>query len=151
MIKRLLTQKTIVSVVLALSVSTTTHAQLTENFDNITTLTGSGWLLQNNSVPVGSTGWFQGNPTVYAAFNGATNSYIGANFNNTTGANTISNWLVTPNFTIKNGDVITFYTRCSPDNAYADNLQVRMSTNGTSTNVGSGGAGIGDFTTLLLE
>lgn len=41
--------------------------------------------------------------------------YIGANFNNTTGANTISNWLVTPNVTIKNGDAITLYTRASPD------------------------------------
>lgn len=130
---------------------TSSNAQLTENFDNITTLTGAGWVMQNNSVPVGSTNWFQGNPTVYAAFNGATDSYIGANFNNTTGANTISNWLVTPNFTIKNGDVITFYTRCSPDNMYPDNLQLRMSTNGASTNVGTGSAAVGDFTTLLLE
>jgi hypothetical protein len=130
---------------------TNSNAQLTENFDNITTLTGAGWFMQNNSVPVGSINWFQGNPTVYAAFNGATDSYIGANFNNTTGANTISNWLVTPNFTIKNGDVVTFYTRCSPDNMYPDNLQLRMSTNGASTNVGTGSAAVGDFTTLLLE
>jgi hypothetical protein len=126
-------------------------AQITENFDLITTLAGSGWVMQNNSVPVGSTNWFQGNATVYAAFNGAGDSYIGANFNNTTGANTISNWLVTPNVTIKNGDVITFYTRASPDNMWADNLQVRMSTNGASTNVGTGSAAVGDFTTLLLE
>lgn len=126
-------------------------AQITENFDNITTLTGSGWVMQNNSVPVGVTNWFQGNSTVFSAFNGAADSYIGANFNNTTGANTISNWLVTPTVTIKNGDVITFYTLCSPDNMYPDNLQVRMSTNGTSSNVGTGSAAVGDFTTLLLE
>lgn len=126
-------------------------AQLTENFDLITTLTGSGWVMQNNSVPVGSTGWFQGNATAFPSFNGAGDSYIGANFNNTTGANTISNWLVTPNFTIKNGDVITFYTRTTIDNMWADNLQVRMSTNGASTNVGTGSAAVGDFTTLLLE
>ncbi|MBK9193062.1 MAG: choice-of-anchor J domain-containing protein [Crocinitomicaceae bacterium] len=60
--------------------------------DVITTLAGSGWVMQNNSVPVGLTNWFQGNGTVFAAFNGASDSYIGANFNNTTGANTISNW-----------------------------------------------------------
>ncbi|MBK9193061.1 MAG: putative Ig domain-containing protein, partial [Crocinitomicaceae bacterium] len=53
--------------------------------------------------------------------------------------------------TIKNGDVITFYTHASPDNMWADNLQVRMSTNGASTNVGTGSAAVGDFTTLLLE
>ncbi|MBL7900322.1 MAG: choice-of-anchor J domain-containing protein, partial [Crocinitomicaceae bacterium] len=132
-------------------ISLQTNAQITENFDVITTLAGSGWVMQNNSVPVGSTNWFQGNGTVFAAFNGASDSYIGANFNNTTGANTISNWLVTPNVTIKNGDVITFYTHASPDNMWADNLQVRMSTNGASTNVGTGSAAVGDFTTLLLE
>lgn len=126
-------------------------AQLTEDFNDITLLTGAGWFMQNNSVPVGLTNWFQGNPAVYAAYNGATNSYIGANFNNTTGANTISNWLVSPNFTIKNGDVVSFYTLCSPDNIYPDNLQLRMSTNGASTNVGTGSAAVGDFTTLLLE
>jgi len=134
-----------------LFVSSLSSAQITENFDLITTLTGSGWFMQNNSVPVGSTGWFQGNPAAYISFNGATDSYIGANFNNTTGANTISNWLVTPNMNLKNGDVVTFYTRTTIDNIWADNLQVRMSTNGTSTNVGVGSAAVGDFTTLLLE
>ncbi|HYP51417.1 MAG TPA: choice-of-anchor J domain-containing protein, partial [Pyrinomonadaceae bacterium] len=52
---------------------------ITEGFDNITTLPGSGWFTQNNSVPVGTTGWFQGNPAVFPAQAGATNSYIGAN------------------------------------------------------------------------
>jgi hypothetical protein len=138
--------------ILSLSVQTKTNAQaINEGFDVITTLAGAGWVQTNNSVPVGSISWFQGNPAVYAAFSGATDSYIGANFNNTTGANTISNWLITPNRTIKNGDVISFYTRCSPDNMYADNLQVRMSLNGASSNVGLGSAAVGDFTTLLLE
>lgn len=139
---------------LALTSSITTNATaqaINEGFDNITTLAGSGWVQINNSVPVGSTSWFQGNPTVFAAFGGATDSYIGANFNNTTGANTISNWLITPNRTIKNGDVISFYTRTTLDNIYPDNLQVRMSLNGASSNVGVGSAAVGDFTTLLLQ
>lgn len=128
-----------------------TFAQLTENFDNITTLAGSGWVMQNNSVPVGSSGWFQGNATAFPAFNGATNAYIGANYNNVNSVGDISNWLVTPNFNLKNGDVITFYTRTTVDNMWADRLQVRMSTNGASTNVGTGSAAVGDFTTLLLD
>jgi len=127
------------------------NAQITENFDNITTLTGSGWFLQNNSSPIGTTGWFQGNPAAFPAYNGATDSYIGANFNNTGATGTISNWLVTPNVILKNGDVITFFTRTSADNMWADRLQVRMSTNGASTNVGVGATAVGDFTTLLLE
>jgi hypothetical protein len=134
-----------------LLVSASASAQITENFDNIATLPGSGWVQTNNSVPLGTSNWFQGNPAAFVAYNGATNSYIGANFNNVAGANTISNWLIAPNVTLKNGDVFTFRTRTSIDNMWADNLQVRMSTNGTSSNVGVGSAAVGDFTTLLLE
>jgi len=122
-----------------------------EGFEDITTLPGKGWFLQNNSVPGGTTGWFQGNPTVFPAQAGPTNSYIGANFNNTTGANTISNWLLTPVIEFRNGDVITFYTRTEPNAAFPDRLQVRLSTNGASTNVGTGPTDVGVFTTLLLD
>ena len=128
-----------------------TTAQLTENFDVITTLPGAGWVQTNNSAPIGTSNWFQGNPTAFPAFNGATDSYIGANFNNTAGAGNISNWLITPNFTIKNGDQISFYTRTSVDNMWADRLQVRMSTNAASSNVGVGATAVGDFTNLLLD
>lgn len=127
------------------------HAQaFTEGFEDITTLTSQGWYMQNNSTTVGSTTWFQGNTTVFPAQSGSATSYIGANFNSTTGNSTISTWLVTPNRTFKNGDTFSFYTRCSYDNMYADRLEVRMSTNGTSTNVGTGPNAVGDFTTELL-
>lgn len=135
----------------AFLLSSKANAQITENFDDIATLAGSGWVMQNNSSPLGLTDWFQGNATAFAAYNGAGDSYIGANFNNTSGVGTISNWLLTPNLTLKNGDVITFYTRTTIDNMWADNLQVRMSTNGASTNVGTGATTVGDFSTLLLE
>lgn len=127
------------------------HAQaFTEGFEDITTLTSQGWYMQNNSTAIGSTTWFQGNTTVFAAQSGTATSYIGANFNSTTGNSTISTWLLTPNRTFKNGDTFTFYTRCSPDNMYADRLEVRMSTNGASTDVGTGPTAVGDFTTELL-
>ena len=132
--------------------ATSVRAQaFTEGFDNIATLPGSGWFNQNNSVPVGSTSWFQGNSAVFPAQSGAATSYIGANFNNTTGTNTISNWLVAPNRTYSNGDQIKFYTRTTTANPFPDRLQVRFSTNGASTNVGTGPTGLGDFTTLLLD
>lgn len=126
--------------------------QITEGFENITTLPASGWVLQNNSVPLGVIGWFQGNSaTVFPAQSGSPDSYIGANFNNVNTLGTISNWLITPNVTLKNGDVFTFFTRTSSDNMWADRLQVRMSTNGASANVGTTETSVGDFTTLLLE
>ena len=92
----------------------------TEGFDNIGTLAGAGWNMQNLSSPVGSTGWFQGNPAVFVANSGATNSYIGANFNNTTGTNTISNWLITPNVTLRNGDTFSFFTRTVTSNPFPE-------------------------------
>lgn len=65
--------------------------------------------------------------------------------------NTISNWLLTPPLTLQNGAMITFYTRTVDVPQFPDRLQVRMSTNGASTNVGTGPFSVGDFSTLLLE
>ena len=124
---------------------------LTENFDDITTLPGSGWVQTNMSSPLGGLGWFQGNPTSFNAFNGNTNSYIGSNYNATGDVGTISNWLLSPVRTFNNGDVITFYTRKADPDEYADRLQLRLSTAGASTNVGATATSVGDFTTLLLE
>jgi hypothetical protein len=110
-----------------------------------------GWTTQNNSVPVGSTGWLQGNPSAFPAYVGATNSYVAANFNNTTGTNTISNWLISPERTLSNGDVITFWTRRPSSSTDPDRLQLRLSLAGSSTDVGTGATAVGDFTTLLLD
>jgi len=123
----------------------------TENFDNITTLTGNGWYMQNNGSTMGTIpSWIQGNADNFPSFNGATNSYIGGHFNTITGTGTISLWLVTPSRTYKNGDVFQFYARAS-DDGWADRLQVRLSTNAASTNVGAGPTAVGDFTNLLLD
>ncbi len=121
-----------------------------EGFDVISPLP-TGWSASNQSAVIGSTNWFQGNTAVFSAQTGAANSYIGANFNNAGGANTISNWLLTPNRTFSNGDVIKFWTRTVAAPAFADRLQVRLSLNGSGTNTGTGAAAVGDFTTLLLD
>ena len=136
----------------------------TQNFDDITTLTSNGWFQKYNSSPVGvNPTWFQGTPITgtptpgpFNAYSGAANSYIAANFNGVSGGNgTISNWLVTPNRTLRNGDVFTFYTRKPTvgvgQTYYSDRLEVRMSTNGSSTNVGTTATAVGDFTTLMLS
>lgn len=121
---------------------------LSESFTDISTL--AGWTLTNQSAPVGTSGWFQGNNTVFSAQSGAATAYIGANFNNTAGAGTISNWLITPQVMVKDGDVLKFWTQTSYDPDFADNLQVRSSTGATFTSPTSG-TGLGSFTTLLLE
>jgi hypothetical protein len=123
---------------------------LTEGFDDINTLAAAGWVRINHSVPPGTTGWFQGNPNNFSSQSGAPNSYIAANFNNTAVLGTISNWLITPVQTLQNGAQLSFYTRAL-STAFADRLQVRMSLNGASTDVGSTETDVGDFTTLLLD
>ncbi len=89
-----------------------------------------------------------GNATVFPAF---LNNYISVNYNSVTGANTISNWMISPVTTLSNGSVITFYSRTVDSPSFPDRLQVRLSTNGASTNVGTTNTSVGDFTALLLE
>ncbi len=154
--KSIFTTKIRLALFAFLALAGTASAQaITENFDDITLLAGNGWSMQNLSTPVGTTNWFQGTNIAaggpFDAFNGAANSYIGANYNNTGSTGDISNWLMTPTLTLRNGDVITFYTSKDSPDLYADRLQVRMSTNGASTNAGSNATTVGDFTTLLLD
>ena len=67
-------------------------------------------------------------------------------------APTLSNWLLTPTLTLKNGSQLTFWTRrLSGTAVFPDRLQVRMSTQGASTDVGTTETSVGDFDTLLLD
>lgn len=125
-----------------------TQAQnlITENFNVFPP--PAGWQMINTSVPVGSTNWFIGNPTTFPSQAGATNSYIGANFNNTTGDNTISNWLITPFVSLMNGDVISFWSRTVTTPQFPDRLEMRIST--APSGDPSGNTGVGTYTTLAL-
>lgn len=135
---------------LLLALPLTAQAQLNEDFDDIATLPAAGWAFQNNSDPLGTTNWFQGNSAVFDAFNGAPNAYLGANFNNGAGVATISNWAMTPVLSLTNGSQFSFFTRTIGAAAFPDRLQLRMSTAGASTNVGTSALDVGDFTMLLL-
>ena len=124
---------------------------ISEGFDDITAL--PDWAIINHSEPLGVTDWFQGNDTVFPAHTGDPTSYIGANFNNTGDLGTISDWLLTPVVPMQDGSSVTFWTRTVTPGAtiYPDRLQVRASTAGTSTNVGTSSTDVGDFTMLLLD
>ena len=124
------------------------NAVITEAFDAVGTCP-AGWTCANNSAAIGTTNWFQGNATVFPAQAGDPGAYIGANFNNTTGSNTISNWLISPQVDFGTGATLSFWTRTVDTTLFADRLEVRLSTAGASVNVGSGPTDTGDFTTLL--
>jgi hypothetical protein len=125
----------------------------TQSFDDVTTLTAAGWFQQNNSdMPNLTPWWFQGNGAVFASHSGALAAYIATNYNasvGTTGTETVSNWLLTPAATFQNGDTLTFWTRTASQDV-ADRLEVRLSTTGSGTNVGTLSGDVGDFTTVLL-
>jgi uncharacterized repeat protein (TIGR01451 family) len=134
------------------SASATTNVStcsLSQGFEDVSNL--PGWFAQNNSNPLGATGWFQGDTSVFAAQGGAPASYIAADFQNTDGVGTISNWLLTPVLTLRNGAQFSFWTRTRSAPQFPDRLQVRLSTNGGSTDVGGDENSVGDFTRLLLD
>ena len=125
---------------------------MSEDFDDVTNLAApKGWDVQNLSQQIGNTGWFQGNTSLFTAYAGALNSYIAANYTNGTNTATISDWLLTPPIVLQQGGKLIFYTRTVSAPQFPDRLQVRMSTNGNSTDVGFSATSVGDFTTLLLD
>ncbi len=119
-------------------------------FDDVVSLTSTGnWFQKNNSAPGGVyPDFLQGDDTIFSAQ--ASAGYLAASFQCTAGLNTISNWFMTPALNLVNGQTFTFWTRTT-DGTFPDRLQVRLSTNGFSTDCGTDALSVGDFGTLLLD
>jgi hypothetical protein len=114
---------------------------LTEGFNNVAALPANGWVFLNNSAPPGSTGWFQGQPAFFPAAAGPADSYIAANFNNAAFGGEVSNWLLTPQVVLVNGESLNFSLRLLGE-GLLDRVEVYFSDSGASTDVG------GDFSFL---
>jgi hypothetical protein len=122
---------------------------LTEGFDD---LSSSGWTLINHSTNASTgTTWRQGDSRQFPAYSGVENSYVEADYSSVGkgGNGTINNWLISPELNLTSGGAVTFYTRTRSGSSYPDRLEVRLSRSGSSTNVGSGTGGVGDFTEVL--
>ena len=140
--------------------------QFSFGFDGTTAaMLASGWQSTNQSTPAGASTWSNATftiPLASALFgsgnvntiplgqSGGNNSFTLVNFNSTTGAGNISNWLISPVITVQNGDVVTFYTRKGTDGPtdYADRLELRMSSVATTIVPSGGATDVGSFTTL---
>jgi len=107
---------------------------ISEGFDNIGTLAGSGWVQTNLSSPVGNA-WFQGNNGIFASQSGAPNSYIGADF--LSGAegpgNTLANWLISPTFSTAAAGTVSFWAKSSVESPFVDHIAFGLSTGSSST------------------
>lgn len=113
---------------------------LNENFNDISTLVD--WQLINRSNPLGQP-WFQGNAGIFAAANGAADSYIAANYLSAlNGIGSVDNWLITPALALAGPTALSFSTRSAPHPAgFNDTLSLLYSP--------SGRTGVADFTLVL--
>ena len=130
-----------------------------EEFDTAQSAYNRGWRFINRSDVIGRTNWQ--NPTVltgipFLSYSGTGTGYLWADYQSTSSdAGTISNWAVSPELTMQNGDKIVFYTRAQlfSDNGdstdYVNRMQVRLNKT-TSLNCGDG-TDPGDFTVPLLD
>ncbi|MGQ9643202.1 MAG: choice-of-anchor J domain-containing protein, partial [Ignavibacterium sp.] len=102
------------------------------NGDNTETgLNNRGWITLNVDGG-GTTSWFQGNTTVFSAYEGPANGYVGQNFQGANGF-LIDQWLISPPVTVNAGDTLSFWHR-SPDNTtFDDSIYVRYSTTAGTT------------------
>jgi hypothetical protein len=160
-----------------LPVTTVTDFSFTEEFDTVSKAIAKGWVIKNNTKPLGTIGWTQGffYVSMYhglipknlgtAAFNypaaggfGDNNpSYSGSDFIMTTsecGFNiaNCSNWLISPEVSVKDGDVVSFYTRTYSNPAIAaDRLEMRLNEADNSSDVGKEPTSFGNFTKVLID
>ncbi|MYM28521.1 hypothetical protein GTP58_09320 [Duganella sp. CY15W] len=102
---------------------------LSEGFDNVATLPARGWAFVNSSSPPGTTGWFQGNAAIFPAASGPANAYIAANFNSAGFGGAVSNWLLTPEVMLTNGESLDFSLRLLGE-GLLDRMEVYVSTGG---------------------
>lgn len=106
----------------------------TEGFDG--TGLPANWAVVNASTPVGTNtnGWNVINPAPVSLGAQAGPGVAVANFNATAGVGTIDAWLISPEVTWNNGDVVSFFTRTgSATSPFADRMQLRLAPSGAVT------------------
>ncbi|QOW09682.1 T9SS type A sorting domain-containing protein [Kaistella flava (ex Peng et al. 2021)] len=121
------------------------------------------WTMTNQSSPATATLWSKAAyttastaifgstpPALPKGQDGTSNTFAIVNYTSTSGAGTISNWLITPAVNVQDGDIVSFYTRKGTDGAtdYADRLEMRYSTAATTVVPSGGSSGLGSFTNL---
>jgi hypothetical protein len=132
-------------------------ASFKEDFDTLLSAYNRGWRFVNRSNPIGPSQWQEGSGEFAAYTSKSTNQgYAYTDYESTGGdTGTISNWLVSPALSIKNGDTLIFYTRSllfrvgNDYTDYTNRLQVR--TNNDEDIIAGYGIDPGDFNSLQLD
>lgn len=129
----------------------------TEGFDDVAGLPARGWTIVNNSDPPGPGAWAQGDAGVFAAWDGAADSYAAVGADSASGESpVVSNWLITPEIDFGpnnwNARIFNFHTRGVP--GIANRLVIRLcleSETTTCTAPGPASGDLGGFQTTLLD
>jgi len=135
-----------------------------EEFDSMQRVIDLGWKGVNLSDPLGGDSWQQGSYIVNTQKGGPFVSRIAAHsykasanehafvpYTAGTDLSFINCWLITPELSMKNGDIISFWTTTANPVNYPDRMQVWLNPTNNSTNVGRTANETGDFTTKLLD
>ena len=145
------------------TMATPVNYSFAEEFDTVSNSVKRGWVIANNTKPIGTASWKQGifyyenKKGTGDGFGALHASYSGTDFIMTSidcgfGNANCSNWLISPEMTVKNGDSVSFYTRTYEYPARAaDRLQVRLNTVDGSPDVGVDSNSVGNFNTVLLD
>ncbi|MBK6506329.1 MAG: choice-of-anchor J domain-containing protein [Ignavibacteria bacterium] len=89
--------------------------------------------------------WFQGNSTVFNAFNGPSTGYVAANYQVVTGTNNIDSWLVLTDLDVVAGDIIRFRCRGPLGSTFPDSVRVMYNDQGGTTPESTGWVELGRF------
>ena len=155
-----------------------TDYSFSEEFDTVSKSVAKGWVITNNTKPIGTIPWMQGFYYISQThksdgFGGALHypsaggfggnspadspAFSGSDFILTTsecGHDTAncSNWLISPPVIIKNGVQVSFYTRTYDNPSIAaDRLEVRINTQSSNADVGRDSNSTGGFTQVILD
>ena len=111
----------------------------------------NGWIRRNNS-DAPNLAWYKGVPSVFAAYDGAPDSYLAQNwFATRSNTGTASVWALTPPVNFGAGASVSFWTRTVEGAPRPDRLQVRVCATGPCTDVGTMPEDIGEFATLVAD
>lgn len=148
MLTRFLSKQVVCALSAIVSLAGVAQAQFTQGFEPGPVTPGvgpvpSGWVSVNISPggPGLNPNWqVRNDSAVFPANTGQT--YAFANYNSSTGANNISNWLISPLLLLANGDTISFFTRTVSAPAFPDRLELVFNTTGSTLPA--------DFTNVVL-
>src|SRR6185503_14370693 len=133
--------------------------EVTDGGFEVVTFPPTNWIVRNQSTTIGTNAqcWNRFTTTPWTPHTGV--GHAGANFNCTSGTNTISGWLISNQMLdLQNGRTIRFWTRKASPDTFPDRLQLRLcvepiagDTCGAAGSTGATSTDVGLFTTLLVD